>query len=66
MCGVVGIVGHPHANQAIYDALTVIQHRGQDAAGIMTCDGERCTAFAGAGHPQAGAWDGLTRTRPPL
>ena len=41
MCGVIGIVGHPHANQAIYDALTVIQHRGQDAAGIMTCDGER-------------------------
>ena len=41
MCGVIGIVGHPYANQAIYDALTVIQHRGQDAAGIMTCDGER-------------------------
>ena len=41
MCGVIGIVGHPHANQTIYDALTVIQHRGQDAAGIMTCDGER-------------------------
>ena len=41
MCGVIGVVGHPYANQVIYDALTVIQHRGQDAAGIMTCDGER-------------------------
>lgn len=41
MCGIIGVIGHPHVNQAIYDALTVIQHRGQDAAGIMTCDGER-------------------------
>ena len=36
MCGIVGIVGHRPVNQAIYDALTVLQHRGQDAAGIMT------------------------------
>ena len=36
MCGIVGIVGHKPVNQAIYDALTVLQHRGQDAAGIMT------------------------------
>jgi amidophosphoribosyltransferase len=36
MCGVVGIVGHRPVNQAIYDALTNLQHRGQDAAGIMT------------------------------
>ncbi len=41
MCGIVGIVGHSHVNQAIYDALTVLQHRGQDAAGIVTCDGDR-------------------------
>ncbi|MGA0381406.1 MAG: amidophosphoribosyltransferase [Arenicellales bacterium] len=41
MCGVVGIVGHGPVNQEIYDALTVVQHRGQDAAGIMTCDGSR-------------------------
>jgi amidophosphoribosyltransferase len=36
MCGVVGIVGNGPVNQAIYDALTVLQHRGQDAAGIVT------------------------------
>ncbi|WP_432453457.1 MULTISPECIES: amidophosphoribosyltransferase [unclassified Agarivorans] len=36
MCGIVGIVGASPVNQAIYDALTVLQHRGQDAAGIVT------------------------------
>lgn len=41
MCGIVGIVGRSNVNQAIYDALTVLQHRGQDAAGIVTCDGDR-------------------------
>ncbi|GAA5190952.1 amidophosphoribosyltransferase [Ferrimonas gelatinilytica] len=40
MCGIVGIVGHSPVNQLIYDALTVLQHRGQDAAGICTLDGE--------------------------
>jgi len=41
MCGVVGILGQAPVNQSIYDALTVVQHRGQDAAGIMTCDDNR-------------------------
>ena len=36
MCGIVGIVGTSPVNQRIYDALTVLQHRGQDAAGIVT------------------------------
>jgi amidophosphoribosyltransferase len=38
MCGIVGIVAKTHVNQSIYDALTVLQHRGQDAAGIVTSD----------------------------
>ena len=41
MCGIVAIVGNDDVNQEIYDALTVLQHRGQDAAGIMTCDNLR-------------------------
>lgn len=36
MCAIVGIFGQTEVNQAIYDALTVMQHRGQDAAGIVT------------------------------
>ena len=36
MCGIVGIVGTSSVNQALYDSLTVLQHRGQDAAGIVT------------------------------
>src|SRR5512146_1430274 len=41
MCGIVGVVGTGAVNQRIYDALTVLQHRGQDAAGIATSgDGE--------------------------
>ena len=39
MCGLVGIVGKSDIAPDIYDALTVLQHRGQDAAGIMTCSG---------------------------
>ena len=39
MCGLVGIVGKSDIAPDIYDALTVLQHRGQDAAGIMTCHG---------------------------
>lgn len=37
MCGIAGIVSHQHVNQDLYDALTMLQHRGQDAAGIVTC-----------------------------
>ena len=37
MCGVVGIAGKSAVNQMLFDALTMLQHRGQDAAGIVTC-----------------------------
>jgi amidophosphoribosyltransferase len=36
MCGIVGVVSHAPVNQLIYDALLLLQHRGQDAAGIVT------------------------------
>ena len=39
MCGIVGIVARNEVNHEIYDALTVLQHRGQDAAGMVTSDG---------------------------
>jgi amidophosphoribosyltransferase len=38
MCGIVGIVGKSNVSGTLYDALTVLQHRGQDSAGIVTCD----------------------------
>lgn len=39
MCGIVGVVSHGPVNQLIYDALLLLQHRGQDAAGIATSHG---------------------------
>jgi len=49
MCGLVGIVGRSDVNLQLYDALTMLQHRGQDAAGIMTCDNGRVSQQKGNG-----------------
>ena len=37
MCGIIGIVDNNSVNQSLFDGLTVLQHRGQDSAGIATC-----------------------------
>ena len=49
MCGIVGIVGHRSVNQQMYDALTVLQHRGQDAAGMVISDGKKLHLRKGNG-----------------
>jgi amidophosphoribosyltransferase len=42
MCGIVGVISKGPVNQLIYDALLLLQHRGQDAAGIVTMEGTKC------------------------
>jgi amidophosphoribosyltransferase len=42
MCGIVGALSVQPVNQLIYDALLLLQHRGQDAAGIVTMQGTKC------------------------
>jgi amidophosphoribosyltransferase len=42
VCGIVGVIGKTPVNQLIYDALLLLQHRGQDAAGIVTMQGTKC------------------------
>jgi amidophosphoribosyltransferase len=49
MCGIIGMVGRGEVGPALYDALTVLQHRGQDAAGIATVDGNALRIHKGNG-----------------
>jgi amidophosphoribosyltransferase len=49
MCGIVGVVATTPVNQLLYDALQLLQHRGQDAAGIATADGSAFHMFKGSG-----------------
>lgn len=49
MCGILGIVSHQPVNQQLYDGLQVLQHRGQDAAGIVTAEGNFFHMHKGSG-----------------
>ena len=58
MCGIVGVVSNAPVNQLIYDALLLLQHRGQDAAGIVTQ--QECKFFM---HKAKGMVRDVFRTR---
>ena len=49
MCGIVGVVARSPVNQLLYDGMTVLQHRGQDAAGIVTAEGRSFHMHKGRG-----------------
>lgn len=49
MCGILGVVGQSPVNQLLYDGLQVLQHRGQDAAGIVTANGKTFHMHKGSG-----------------
>jgi len=49
MCGLVGVVAKNAVNQLLYDGLMVLQHRGQDAAGIVTAEGANFRSHKGPG-----------------
>ena len=58
MCGIVAIFSRQPVNQSLYDGLQLLQHRGQDAAGIVTMDGSMFQM-----HKQLGMVRDVFRTR---
>ncbi|RPG51134.1 MAG: amidophosphoribosyltransferase [Gammaproteobacteria bacterium TMED1] len=52
MCGLVGMVGRKNVQYDLYDALSILQHRGQDAAGMVTCQGDTLNQRKGNGLVQ--------------
>jgi amidophosphoribosyltransferase len=50
MCGILGAVAHTPVNQLLYDGLLLLQHRGQDAAGIVTSEGPVFHTYKGPGY----------------
>jgi amidophosphoribosyltransferase len=50
MCGIIGIVARSPVNQLLYDGLLLLQHRGQDAAGIVTSEGSSFHMHKGSGQ----------------
>jgi amidophosphoribosyltransferase len=50
MCGIIGVVAHTPVNQLLYDGLLLLQHRGQDAAGIVTSEGPMFHMHKGSGY----------------
>ncbi|WP_233234685.1 amidophosphoribosyltransferase [Bordetella sp. LUAb4] len=49
MCGIVGVMGRGPVNQLLYDSLLLLQHRGQDAAGIATAQGNQFNMYKAHG-----------------
>ena len=49
MCGIVGVIGRGPVNQLLYDSLLLLQHRGQDAAGIATSNGSQFNMYKAHG-----------------
>ncbi|MEQ1880121.1 MAG: amidophosphoribosyltransferase [Burkholderiales bacterium] len=58
MCGILGVVAKSPVNQLLYDGLLVLQHRGQDAAGIVTAEGSKFHT-----HKDSGLVRDVFRTR---
>ncbi|MBI5152518.1 amidophosphoribosyltransferase [Candidatus Peregrinibacteria bacterium] len=50
MCGIIGVIGNNEVAQELYDGLVVLQHRGQDAAGMAIYDGDRFNIKKGNGY----------------